>query len=443
MLRSKTIPQTQIIPTEESDDGIITAAVLESKLIETKDLIGEDIEDVQESIDKKIEGYFQSLISQMQGVNNNLEAISDTIKKDMRDRKRYFDMQKELFEDDEENLKNLRNRSGGGGNLFGGLLNKALLGLGLFTAPAVIPQLFPDTVKTETDKNVDQSIEEKGRKETADLLKSEEENKKKERNFIQNFFYGTIMGEDAEYDKQIERAETGEEPVFNIGKDKVNTDEKNENIDGLNQDVKSGELVEPKRDDYPNTRSGAKIYQDAKKSFDEASKQISETSTKISETKKDISETSTKISETKKDISEKRGKPIKNKRGRIIGYEKVDESIKNKTSTKISETNKDILKKQVNMNDITDMNTKNFTNNNIINVTSSMTRNDKFKKSNIANVKLNKSGQTFIVQNEPDTVVKSVPGINNSNSGGGSIIVSESSYDAAIAIAKLEAARTV
>ena len=429
MLRSKTIPQTQIIPTEESDDGIITAAVLESKLIETKDLIGEDIEDVQESIDKKTEGYFQSLISQMQGVNNNLEAISDTIKKDMRDRKRYFDMQKELFEDDEENLKNLRNRSGGGGNLFGGLLNKALLGLGLFTAPAVIPQLFPDTVKTETDKNVDQSIEEKGRKETADLLKSEEENKKKERNFIQNFFYGTIMGEDAEYDKQIERAETGEEPVFNIGKDKVNTDEKNENIDGLNQDVKSGELVEPKRDDYPNTRSGAKIYQDAKKSFDEASKQISETSTKISE--------------TNKDISEKPGKPIKNKRGRIIGYEKVDESIKNKTSTKISETNKDILKKQVNMNDITDMNTKNFTNNNIINVTSSMTRNDKFKKSNIANVKLNKSGQTFIVQNEPDTVVKSVPGINNSNSGGGSIIVSESSYDAAIAIAKLEAARTV
>jgi hypothetical protein len=68
-----------------------------------------------------------------------------------------------------------------------------------------------DIMKTETDKNVDQSIEEKGRKETVDLLISEEENKKKERNFIQNFFYGTIMGEDAEYDKQIERAKTGEE----------------------------------------------------------------------------------------------------------------------------------------------------------------------------------------------------------------------------------------
>ena len=105
MLRSKTIPQTQIIPAEESDDGIITAAVLESRLIETKDLIGLDIEDVQESIDKKTEGYFVSLINQMQGVNNNLEAISDTIRRDMRDRKKYFDMQKELFEDDEENLK--------------------------------------------------------------------------------------------------------------------------------------------------------------------------------------------------------------------------------------------------------------------------------------------------------------------------------------------------
>ena len=38
MLRSKTIPQTQIIPAEESDDGIITAAILESRLLETKDL---------------------------------------------------------------------------------------------------------------------------------------------------------------------------------------------------------------------------------------------------------------------------------------------------------------------------------------------------------------------------------------------------------------------
>ena len=61
--------------------------------------------------------------------------------------------------------------------------------------------------ETETDKNVDQSIEEKGPEETVDLLKSEQENKKKERNAFQNFFFGTIMGEDAEYEKQIERIE--------------------------------------------------------------------------------------------------------------------------------------------------------------------------------------------------------------------------------------------
>ena len=61
--------------------------------------------------------------------------------------------------------------------------------------------------RTETDKNVDQSIEEKGPEETVDLLKSEQENKKKERNAFQNFFFGTIMGEDAEYEKQIERIE--------------------------------------------------------------------------------------------------------------------------------------------------------------------------------------------------------------------------------------------
>ena len=278
MLRSKTIPQTQIIPAEESDDGIITAAILESRLIETKDLIGLDIEDVQESIDKKTEGYFVSLINQMQGVNNNLEAISDTIRRDMRDRKKYFDMQKELFEDDEENLKKLRSRSGGGGNLFGGLLNKSLLGLGLFSAGGIIPQLFPNTVKTETDKNVDLSIEEKGGEETVDDLIAEEKEKKEERNFIQNFFYGKIIGEDAEYDKQIERAEAES-----------------------NQDVKSDELAEPQREDIPDTSSGAKIFQDSKKSFEEASKQISETTTDLNDsniTDNNISEIETKTSST-------------------------------------------------------------------------------------------------------------------------------------------------
>ena len=40
------------------------------------------------------------------------------------------------------------------------------------------------------------------------------------------------------------------------------------------------EPIEPQREDYPNTRSGAKQYQDAKKAFDaeQASKEISELS---------------------------------------------------------------------------------------------------------------------------------------------------------------------
>ena len=40
------------------------------------------------------------------------------------------------------------------------------------------------------------------------------------------------------------------------------------------------EPIEPQREDYPNTRSGAKQYQDAKKAFDaeQASKEIAELS---------------------------------------------------------------------------------------------------------------------------------------------------------------------
>ncbi len=113
----------------------------------------------------------------------------------------------------------------------------------------------------------------------------------------------------------------------------------------------------------------------------------------------------------KKTSKIRKGTTKRNRRGRII---KEDDSIKN-----------------------------DFIENNIANITSSDKRNEEFVKSNIAKVKLNKSGQTLIVQNQPDTIVKSVPSISNSNGGGGSIIVSKSSYDAALTIAKLEAARTV
>ena len=47
------------------------------------------------------------------------------------------------------------------------------------------------------------------------------------------------------------------------------------------------EPIEPDWDDYPNTRSGAKQYQDAKKAFDaeQASKEIAELSNEDAETR--------------------------------------------------------------------------------------------------------------------------------------------------------------
>ena len=47
------------------------------------------------------------------------------------------------------------------------------------------------------------------------------------------------------------------------------------------------EPIEPQREDYPNTRSGAKQYQDAMKAFesDQASKEISELSNEDAETR--------------------------------------------------------------------------------------------------------------------------------------------------------------
>ena len=47
------------------------------------------------------------------------------------------------------------------------------------------------------------------------------------------------------------------------------------------------EPIEPQREDYPNTRSGAKQYQDAMKAFDaeQASKEISELSVEDAETR--------------------------------------------------------------------------------------------------------------------------------------------------------------
>ena len=60
---------------------------------------------------------------------------------------------------------------------------------------------------SQTDDDVDESIAESGGGATAQALRQEQAEKKASRNPFQNFFYGKIMGEDAEYDRQIRRAE--------------------------------------------------------------------------------------------------------------------------------------------------------------------------------------------------------------------------------------------
>ena len=90
----------------------------------------------------------------------------------------------------------------------GGLVLPGLLiGGTLFAAGGALPKLFPGLVTTETDENVDERIEQDGGQATADALRQEQAEKKANRNFLENFLYGTLMGEDAEYEQQIRKAE--------------------------------------------------------------------------------------------------------------------------------------------------------------------------------------------------------------------------------------------
>ena len=77
---------------------------------------------------------------------------------------------------------------------------------------AVVNEDFRNAVQgllpgSQTDDAVDESIAESGGGATAQALRQEQAEKKASRNPFQNFFYGKIMGEDAEYDRQIRRAE--------------------------------------------------------------------------------------------------------------------------------------------------------------------------------------------------------------------------------------------
>ena len=96
----------------------------------------------------------------------------------------------------------------------GGLVLPGLLiGGTLFAAGGVLPKMFPGLTTTETDADVDQSIEEQGGQATADALRQEQAEKKANRNFFENFLFGEVMGENAEYEKQIKRAEESEASI--------------------------------------------------------------------------------------------------------------------------------------------------------------------------------------------------------------------------------------
>ena len=63
------------------------------------------------------------------------------------------------------------------------------------------------TPDQDTDETIDERIERDGGEATAEALRQEQQEKRESRNPLQNFFYGNIMGENAEYERQIKRAE--------------------------------------------------------------------------------------------------------------------------------------------------------------------------------------------------------------------------------------------
>ena len=97
--------------------------------------------------------------------------------------------------------------------MFAGFVMPALV-LGGITF-AVMNEDFRDKIKnmlpgSSTDDTVDEQIEAEGGAATAEALRKEQAEKRASRNPLQNFLFGTVMGEDAEYDKQIRRAEEAE-----------------------------------------------------------------------------------------------------------------------------------------------------------------------------------------------------------------------------------------
>ena len=66
---------------------------------------------------------------------------------------------------------------------------------------------YLSTQKKKVDKNVDKSVKESSKETALDDLKKEQKERDEQRNPFQKFLFGTVMGEDAERQKQIERVE--------------------------------------------------------------------------------------------------------------------------------------------------------------------------------------------------------------------------------------------
>ena len=77
---------------------------------------------------------------------------------------------------------------------------------GLFAAGYYIPKIFPDTVRTKTDKKIDKLVEEKGVDQVVKDLKKEQEN--------ENKLIGAITGTSRERAEQIYRIKTGKIPEY-------------------------------------------------------------------------------------------------------------------------------------------------------------------------------------------------------------------------------------
>lgn len=104
--------------------------------------------------------------------------------------------------------------------ILGGIIN-IIPGLAGFAIPAlvlggisyaVVNEDFRSAVQgllpgSETDETVDERIEREGGASVAQALRREQQEKRESRNPLQNFISGTLMGENAEYDRQIARAE--------------------------------------------------------------------------------------------------------------------------------------------------------------------------------------------------------------------------------------------